>query len=341
MADLTPLFKQCVEIVESEPRQAAKAPGAPASAAAHELFRINDTFVKECVDFRRLLAKLDAFIDNARTQYLEVHDGLDARSQALTVADKNKIDEDFQGELQQMFEKLKLLQRYEQDRRDKFVASRRGRGGAGWLSAVFGSDDDDLGLFQATAGTHRTQILRSLNELTTNVSKKWDSLQRQRHQRERQLNVLNFQDLGDGELLDAYLAPSVDPTGPAAEWLEPQLPPEEQQQQQQQQQQLQASLDAENQELVALKTNQFQQVEKLRNSMLDIVSLQAELSLQLETQSQQIDTLLENQGQVEIDVRMGNRSLTKATARNKTGSRIIITTSLVVAVLILFLDYIL
>lgn len=331
MSDLTPLFKQCVNIVETSINEPSRKNNH--QAVINQQYQINDTFLKECLEFRVLLSKLDQFVDEVRTHYLEAQDNTNLNaSQSLSVEDKNKIDEDFQIEIQQLFEKLKLLQKYEQQRQTRANTTRSDKSSSGWgISSIFRSDEqDDLELFQATASAHRTQVLKSLNQLTNTVNKKFEKLQRQRHQRERQLNLLDFQNLGDDDefVLDsASLPEDLDDVPLGGQQL---LLTEEQEK----------SLNAENQDLLTLKTNQFQQVEKLRNSMIDIVNLQTELTFQLESQSEQIENLLDNQGQVEIDVNMGNKSLSKATSRNKTGSRIIITTSIIVAILILFLDYI-
>lgn len=353
MSDLTPLFRQCVNIVEAATKDSEKrddghstAKRLPTSKVA-EHFKINDTFLKECVEFRLLLSKLDQFVSEVQTHYLEVQDTV-SRSDSLSIEDKNKIDEDFQAEIQQLFKKLKVLQHYERERQNRANSAIKARtSGSGWMGTIFGSgndEEDDWVLFQATTSTHRTQILKSLNELTNNVGKKFEKLQVRRHKRERQLNLLNFQNLGEHEYdLNDFDVPSDEPYVINNS----SIPPDEVEGIDQgsssgyqlTQEQVQ-SLDAENQEFLALKTSQFQQVEKLRGSMMDIVKLQAELTFQLESQSEQIENLLDNQGQIELDVRMGNKSLTKATSRNKTGSRIIITTSIVLALLILFLDYI-
>lgn len=357
MSDLTPLFRQCVSIVESATKEvtnekdqhqkSANKPNLP-SSKVNEQFKINDTFLKECLEFRVLLSKLDQFVTEVRTHYLEVQDTT-SRPDSLSIEDKSKIDEDFQAEIQQLFKKLKLLQNYEKERQNRANATIKTRSsGAGWMGSIFGSgndEEDDWVLFQATTSTHRTQVLKSLNNLTNNVNKKFEKMQIKRYQRERQLNLLNFQNLGEHEYdLDDYNVLSEEPYVINAN----SVPPEELESMDRagspsglllSQEQVQ-SLDAENQEFLTLKTNQFQQVEKLRGSMMDIVKLQAELTFQLESQSEQIENLLDNQGQIELDVKMGNKSLKKATSRNKTGSRIIITTSIVVALLILFLDYI-
>ncbi|CAH2355651.1 syntaxin Ufe1p [[Candida] railenensis] len=359
MSDLTPLFRQCVSIVEAATKEvtnekeqhskSTKKPNELPSSKVNEQFKINDTFLKECLEFRVLLSKLDQFVTEVRTYYLEVQDTT-SRPDSLSIEDKNKIDEDFQAEIQQLFKKLKLLQNYERERQNRANSTIKARSaGSGWMGSIFGSgndEEDDWVLFQATTSTHRTQVLKSLNNLTNNVNKKFEKMQIKRYQRERQLNLLNFQNLGEHEYdLDDFNVPSEEPYVINTS----NIPPEELESMDRagspasglllSQEQVQ-SLDAENQEFLTLKTNQFQQVEKLRGSMMDIVKLQAELTFQLESQSEQIENLLDNQGQIELDVKMGNKSLTNATSRNKTGSRIIITTSIVVALLILFLDYI-
>ncbi|CAK7909615.1 syntaxin Ufe1p [[Candida] anglica] len=347
MSDLTPLFQQCVSIVEtsqlagdSRKRKAARGDKENSSTKSSG-FHIQDTFLKECLEYRVLLAQLDGFVTEVRPHYLEVHDqsSVVRGNNALSIEDKNKIDEDFQFKVQQLYEKLKVLQTYEQKRR-QVEHSKKDKG---MLSAIFGSEqDDDMELFWTTIAVHRTQILKSLNELTNGVGKKFEQLQRKRFKRERDLNLLNFQNLNEGVGDDL----EVDMNTTSTSWkdyIDQEIQETEEDMPQETpglSQQFLQELSQENSALLSLKETQLTQVEKLRTSMMDIVNLQTELSFQLEAQSEQIESLLDNQGQIEMDVRSGNQSLNKATSRNKTGSRIIITTSIVVAFLILFLDYI-
>mmetsp|Transcript_6032 Transcript_6032/g.7361 ORF Transcript_6032/g.7361 Transcript_6032/m.7361 type:complete len:345 (+) Transcript_6032:1057-2091(+) len=343
MTDLTPLFKQCVSIVQDKFGDSIKEDydlKQSRNDGSEDRYIIKDTFIKECIEFHKFLMNLQTFINEIKSPYLSISDetSYGQANDSLSIDDKNKIDEELQYKIQQLYEKLKLLQTYEQKRQSALPKS-----STGWIGNLFGSDEqDDKELFHTTISSHRTRILRSLNDLTNHVSKSFESLQRQRYGREKQLNLLNFQNLEEDMDLNYYESNGgmnlVNESEPLNEQWD--INEDEDVQAQQLTQEQIQELDSENQEFLNLKTNQLKQVESLHHSMLDILNLQAELSYQLETQSDQINNLMDSQSQVEIDVRLGNRNLDKATNRNKKGSSIIISTCITLGVLLLFLDYI-
>lgn len=335
MSDLTPLFQQCVAIVQQELGSSLKqSPEVPAVP-----YYVEDTFIKECKDVYSNLVNLATFVGEIRSLYLQMSDefsgnGLEPQKE-LRVEDKNNIDEEFQLNVQKIYEKLKQLQAYEKKRTD-YAASRKHR--RGLVLSLFGTEEDDPEtLYVAIVSTHRTQILRFLNETTKAVNLKFEKMQQKRTEREKQLNLLHFQNLDDEDTdaVDLYRSEyqldilQYEKEEDAFEAIESELS----------QQQIQ-ELETENKELLTLKTNEFKQVEKLHHSIVDIVKLQTELTMHLETQAEQIENLMEGQDQIEIDLRMGNKNLSKATDRNKRGSKIIITTCIVLGFFILFVDYI-
>lgn len=343
MSDLTPLFKQCVSIVQDKFGDSIKENynlKQSIKDKPEDRYIIKDTFIKECIEFHRFLTNLKILINEIKSPYLSINDesSYGQANDSLTIDDKNKIDEELQFKIQQLYEKLKLLQAYEQKRQSAILKS-----STGWIGGLFSSvEQDDKDLFQTTVNNHRTQILRSLNDLTNHVNKNFESLQRQRYRREKQLNLLNFQNLEEDLDFNYYESNGGMNLINESEQLDDKWDisqDEDLHDQQLTQEQIQ-ELDSENQEFLNLKTNQLKQVENLHHSVVDIANLQAELSYQLETQSDQINNLMDSQSQVEIDVGLGNRNLDKATNRNKKGSSIIISTCITLGVLLLFLDYI-
>lgn len=332
MSDLTPLFHQCVEIV-------AKELGTSKSLPRKEPpYFVHDSFAKECLEIYQMLVRLASFLVEIRPLYLQVNDEylrFDRNSvRELSSEDKMKLDEEFSVKIQQLYEKLKYLQTYERKRNQLLEQKRKSKG---FIFNLFSSDGSDPeALYDTTSSSHRTQMLRFLSDTTRNVNTQFERMQRKRHSRERQLNLLHFQNLDDeddvavdkweGDEFNEYEVELEE--SPDAENIEALS-----------QEQIQELL-AENAEILTLKTNQFKQVENLHNSMVDIVKLQTELTMHLETQAEQINTLMDNQDQVEIDLRMGNKNLSKATERNKRGSNLIVTTCIVLGCLILFVDYI-
>lgn len=330
MTDLTPLFKQCVDIVTKElgPTEQTK--------AKLPTYLVEDTFVKECDSMYSNLVHMAKFIGEIRPFYLQVNDEFSRfekpANKGLSIGEKNKIDEDFKVKVQQVYEKLKFLQSYERKRTELLLSKQKGKG---LISGLFATEENPQQVYDVTLSSHRTQILRFLSDTTRTVNVAFEKMQNKRHSREKQLDLLHFQNLNDDELdvVDAYrqdyqfdvVADEDEANGTFTDNLSSDQIQE---------------LQLENKELLTMKTNQFKQVEKLHNSMVDIVKLQTELTLHLETQAEQIYNLLDNQDQVEVDLRMGNRNLSKATNRNKRGSNLIVTTCIVLGCLILFVDYI-
>lgn len=329
MSDLLPLFRQCVDIVSKE-LGTTSAPNVRPPA-----YLVKDTFDKECDSLYDNLVQMAEFVRKIRPTYLQMNDEFsrfDKRpGNGLNVEDKNKIDEDFKLKVQQVYEKLKFLQSYEKKRTQVVEPKQKGKG---FISGLFASDEDPEQAYDITLSSHRTQILRFLSDTAKTVHTAFEKMQLSRHNREKQLNILHFQNLNDDELdaVDAYRQDYQFEV--VEEELQNGVDHEELSQQQIQE------LKMENNELLTMKTNQFKQVEKLHNSMVDIIKLQTELTLHLETQAEQIDNLLENQDQIDLDLRMGNRNLSKATHRNKRGSNLIVTTCFILGFLILLVDYV-
>lgn len=333
MLDLTPLFSRCVAIVETELGNSS--PQTQKVAQKNQdphTYVLTDTFIKECHEMYENLVKMNGFLAQIRPTYLAISDDFSNHGKSrntLSHGDKNTIDEEFKFKLQELYQKLKHLQAYEAKRAE--VSASQGHGSL--FSTYFGAEDDEKELFNSTISRHRTQILRSLNNTANSTNKRFEVMQRKRVERERQLSLLNFQDLEDDDLNDVLELQTYDTNfgqEPVSEETEAPVLSQE----------LVQELEVENKAFLALKTTQLKQVENLHTSMVDIVNLQAELTFQLETQGEQISNLLENQAQVEIDLRMGNQNLTKATDRNKKGSNMIITGCLVLGCLLLFIDYV-
>lgn len=343
MTDLTPIFNQCVAIVRKELNAT---PSPHHSSQKDAVLEIQDTFSVECREYYHHLVALNGIISDIKVPYVAVGGSLSKN--VLSLEDKNKIDEEMSYRIQQMYEKLKVLQNYEKKRQSVSATNK-----TSWLGAMFGGEEQEKrDNFHATINFHRTQMLKTLNESTNNVGKRFEQMQRQRLQRERRLNLLNFQNLGDD--LDFYHdnKPMHGVAGRLHETLHESLnnstddlnvvdlEQEARDQSPGLTQEQQQVFEKENKEFLALKTNQLKQVEKLQHSMVDIINLQAELSFQLEAQSEQVSFMLDTQNQVDLDLRQGNQNLTKATGRNKRGANFIVATCWILGFLLLLLDFI-
>ena len=334
MSDLTPFFVQCCSIVQRNLGFEVKNEF-DVEQTTKNAFKIEDTFIKECHEFYELLTELEQFVQEIKSPYLAMNDESNLNSgTSLSLEEKNKIDEEFNYKIQQMYQKLKHLQNYENKRQSIDTTSK----GSGWLSWLGDDESSDHQLWTESIGSHRTNILRFLNSTINYVNKQFDDMNRKRIERDRTLALLDFPKFEEDEDLNNFNQSSYFHDLEDNQIII-QQDEDENDTMQLSQQQIQ-EFEAENKEFLNMKTNQLKQVEKLHSSMVDIINLQAELSFQLETQGEQINNLLDNQSQVEVDVRLGNKTLNQARKRNTKGANILITLSLVFAFLLLFVDYI-
>lgn len=339
MTDLTPIFLKCVDIISKDfTLVLPKHKKTPLSEAP---FLVKDSFSKDCLEVYQNLNRLSTFVTQIKPLYLQNNDEYsryESDTKRLTAEEKNGIDEEFRMKVHQINEKLKYFRMYEQKRNELFLTLKKNAGG---LLSFFGDDqEDEVSTYNTTLTSHRAQMILFLSNTIHKCNSAFEKMQRQRYERERQLNVLHFQNLDEEEDLDSYNNYKTDfkmnvlntengesvskVFGNNSEISE----------------ELLQELTQENQQLLLSKENQFKQVEKLHTSMLDIVKLQSELTMHLEQQGEQIGNLIDNQSQVELDLRQGNRTLTKATERNKRGSNLIVATCIILGFLLLFIDYV-
>ncbi|KAG7664056.1 UFE1 [[Candida] subhashii] len=304
---------------------------------------IKDTFIKETLDFYKMLTSMHQFIKEIKSPYLAINDDSNAVVGSLSIQDKNKIDEEFNVKIQQMYKKLTHLETYESKRQELTNSISGGSSGGGhshggWLGSILGADDEpsDQEIYYTTMTIHRKQILRFLMETLNHVNKEFDALQHKRLTREKQLNLLNFQNfLEDEDLNDEF----ADIDQYSSTQLAAVQDGEHIEQEPISQQQLQ-ELELENSEFLTMKTNQFQQVEKVQKSILDIINIQNELSFKLTSQGETIGNLMETHSQVEIEVEMGNKTLQKATKKNKRGANLLVILCVTLGFFILLVDFI-
>ncbi|KAI5965074.1 UFE1 [Candida theae] len=323
MTDLTPTFNQYVNIVESELK-----PKRPLHPKEKPLYLIKDNFNKECVEFYQILTNLSQFVNDIRAEYLAVSDN------ASNSASKDKIDEEFNTRVQQCFKKLGALESYE-SRRQKMVQTTLSKR---W----FFQEDNEQDVYFETEASHRHQVLRFLMESLVNLSKSYEKMQRKRIQREKQLNSLNFQNINDElekDLDNSKIFTSLDRIQRDIEMEEEEEKEKEHTPHFEMSQDQIQELESENKELLNLKTTQLNQVDNIQQSILDIVNIQNELSFKLQEQGDQINNLMDTHSQVELEVREGNRTLNKATRKNKRGANYLVTICIVLGCLVVIIDF--
>ncbi|KAI5949400.1 UFE1 [Candida jiufengensis] len=326
MTDLTPLFNQCIDIIQSEPQNKTK---------LHQIqnhqqnqqppYIIKDTFIKECIELYDTLSNLTQFIIEIQKEYLSISETQN-NSQL-----KDKIDEDFNFKIQQCFKKISFLENYEKKRKELIASNIQKR--RTWF---FGGDDDQEQYFN-TIAEHRSTIIRFLSESLFNISKKFEKIQRKRQTREKQINSLNFQNIDDDDELNFNQIEDsqfikLDEINQKFEIENESQPPQFSSEQIQQ-------LELENKELLEHKSTQLKKVDNIQHSILDIINIQNELNLKIQEQGETINNLIDNHSQVEYEVKQGNKTLNQATRKNKRGSNYIILLCVSLGCLIVIFDF--
>ncbi|CAI5760230.1 unnamed protein product [Candida verbasci] len=310
MADQTPLFKQCINIIQSEIKTAQIKP------IEQPNYIIKDTFLKECFELYQILTNLNQFINEIKLNYLALND-----DKGLSTIEKDNIDEELQVKIQQTYKKLTYLENYE-SKRNELINKH-----SNWTS-IFGGKSDQSIYFE-TLSSHRNAMLKFLMECVNYVNSKFTNIQNKRHVRERQINSLNFQNIDEEEeeMDDVQIT--------NLESLEVERSGESYFSQEQLQE-----LETENKEFLHMKTNQLKQVEKVQQSIMDIINIQNELSFKLQSQGDQISNLIDVHSQVEMEVKSGNKQLNQATKKNKRSANLLVMLCFILGILLVIIDYI-
>lgn len=359
--DRTPFFQQCLDIVQDIQHKE--------KLVVNKKSVINDTFIKECTDLYIILIELNQFITNIRLSYLDNDTSLD----------KSLIDEDINKKVHQLYSKLKFLDSYESKRQKvkqknwitKFLESDD-------LTDSINLHRTNILRFLQTTLNNFSKSFESMHRKRLKRDLTFAKLDFRNLDTDYEIEMGNLQELNENDLNDSALNRGVNKrrdfdqdgdlnkgrtfnedgdfgqdrefnekggfngafnengdfhdSASSGDFNSPPSPVLSQVQIQE--------YEEENKQLLNMKSKQLHQVEKLKDSMLDIMNLQADLSFQLETQGDQIDNLLNNQSQVEVDVKLGNKSLNKATRRNKKGADMLVFLCVLFGFLLLIVDWI-
>ena len=253
----------------------------------------------------------------------------------LSEREKDDFDTEVRLIIQQYFDKLRFLGDYE-NKRQQIINSRYTGNGSSEIMSLFRLHDEELEQFHLINNKHREGILQSLNMLLSSVFSKISNMQQERLLRQRELESIDFNAQLYAPIHNMISSVS---QSPAIETTEQEIAQYNEAVEKLSQQQLQI-LEAEHDNLLNIKTQELQNVEKLSRTMIEISSLQNEITSQLKSQTQNIFTLLDNHDDVELDVQQGNKQLKKAQKRSGKSARLIIYLSVLFGILILFLDLI-
>ncbi|SCV06190.1 LANO_0H24080g1_1 [Lachancea nothofagi CBS 11611] len=326
MPDVTPLFKRYVGVFLEDSVVGTRAEGSVYSKPSRK-YLVQDTFVKECLDLLKHILELQKVVSSIKSQY-------ESESE-LSEREKNDFDTEVRLLIQQYFDKLKFLEKYEKKRQD--VIQRQYFGDSeGDLMSLFRHRDEGLALFHSTNNKHRSGILQSLSMILSSIFSGISRMQQQRLLRQKELESIDF----NAQLYNPIqsMVASVSQS-PPIETTEEEVQQYEETIGKLSQQQLQI-LETEHDELLNIKKQELQKVENLSKTMVQITSLQNEIGTHLQSQTQNIFTLLDNHDDVELDIKQGNRQLKKAQKRSGKSAKLIIYLSIFFGILILCLDFI-
>ncbi|SCW02209.1 LAFE_0F01376g1_1 [Lachancea fermentati] len=329
MPDITPLFRKYVNVIEeARDNSLEKAEIQDRDNLAMKKFSIKDTFVKECSELLKHIIELRKVLYSLKQAYESEAD--------LTEKEKDEFDTETRLLLQQYFEKLKFLERYENQRQQVVKEKYLSKKTPSFFSLVDGTDDE-MSLFHSTNNKYRSGVLQSLSILLSSVSSDLSKMQQERLSRQKELESIDF---------NAQLyVPTQDMTlgsvsqSPAIETTQDEVKQYNETMSKLSQEQLQI-LETEHDELLNHKTKELEKVEKLSKTIMEISSLQNEIGAHLQAQTQNIFTLLDDHDDVQMDIQQGNKQLRRAQEREGKSARLIVYLSMIFGLLILFLDYI-
>lgn len=362
MTDITPVFKKFVGVFDEDSnKDNLISRKNTANASKIEEIELKDSFINECYSLLRFMGELKRVLDSIKTEYNNENDA------SMSENDKDEFDTEFRLQYQQYVQKFKALEKYETERQDlitkRIISPANGMMGK---LTMHQSRQNAIVEFHKTNNKFRTGILQSLNLSIGSVSTEFAEMQQERLSQQRKFELFDLNagmNLNDTPLTStdnfagtANITQNLNRTGtPPDDAIEEPLsitvshgPVENVQQEVKQyeetmskltQEQIQL-LETEHEELLNEKNEQLKAVEKINKTILDIVSIQGELSTHLQAQSQNINTMLDNQEEIDINIRKGNKQLRKAKDTASRTANLTKYLAVIIGVLILLLDYI-
>lgn len=327
MTNLTPLFQKYIDIIEeNEPKKTTVKD--EDDYLDHRISK--DSFIKECHQLLRLLMEMRTILKSVEPQY---------RGESnMTEAEKDDFDTEFRLQFHQYVQKFRLLENYETERQKvitgKFLSSQA------HMLHLFHGTDNQLALCHHANNEFRSGVLKSLSMWLSIVSSQFSAMQQERLASQRIFETLDLNSQLDSQTTaDGVVRVSSVSLSHPVETTQEELKVYEETISKLTQEQLQM-LETEHEELLHHKNEQVKKVEKINKTILDIVSLQNEISSNLEAQSQNINSILDNQDDIEINIKEGNKQLTKAKKAAGRTAKMTTIVAIILGILILFLDYV-
>ncbi|KAL6937370.1 hypothetical protein ACO0RG_003875 [Hanseniaspora osmophila] len=318
-----------------------------------------DTFNKECYELWHHLQEVHYLVTEVEPLYLD--------EKAMSAVEKDEFDDEMRFQLQQYLEKLKFLENYEKQRTQSIIKKKN----AISISNLFHKDplkNLDTENYQMLLVQHRSGVLKSMQLKLIELSQKLGNLQSKRLALHQGALAVDFEqarksafstanalhdfngiptELRSGLEKDVLtnsdeqdIAPLADVhQSPIIETTREEVQEYEQTMKQLTQEQIQL-LESDHEDILNFKNQQLHEVENLNKTIMGIAVLQNELAIHLQTQSDTINTIMDNHDTVHVDILQANKNLKKAGRAGGYSAKMVSTMAIVFGLLILFLDFI-
>ncbi|KAH3900163.1 related to Syntaxin UFE1 [Saccharomycodes ludwigii] len=352
MSDITVQFKTIVNDIEIKSNIDA---GFRTSTISNlEKYQVTDTFKKECLELWKHIAEMRILVKEIKPLYF------DESNIEMSLEEKDQFDNDFRFQLQQYLEKLKFLEKYENNRSAQVLSSINSTHNPllniiSNLTNSTQAKESSVRLppeAQITIIQHRSGMLQFLNIQLSDLSKRFSNLQEARIVRQRELKSVDFQEarkrilstnsntnmdiVKSGESLESdhsieiHVSPIVETTKDEVQEYETVVKSLNQKQLQ--------ILESEHEDLINYKNQQLHDSENINQTVVEIAALQNELAMHLQSQNDTINRILDNHETINLDIQQANKQLKGASKRGGNTANMISLLAIVFGVIILLLD---
>ncbi|QLG74066.1 hypothetical protein HG535_0F05780 [Zygotorulaspora mrakii] len=333
MTDQTALFRKCVHIVQQSIGNNALETNANQWTNNEEgEYLLKDTFIKESQDLLKVIFELRKVLKLIEPQYFSDTD--------MSESEKDEFDTELRLQFHRYAQKFRLLQNYEEERQK--LITQKFLSGATSMSSFFHSapKNEKVALFHRTNNEFRLGVLQILSMWLNTVSSQFTSMQQKRLSAQKKFDNLDFNSglHSPSEMTEAKSVSSISQSH-VLESTQEEVKRYEETISMLTQEQLQL-LENEHEDLLNQKDEQLKAVGKINKTIVDIVSIQNEISANLQVQSQNINNILDHQDDIEINIKEGNKQLTRAKKAAGRTARMTTYTAIILAIVILFLDYV-
>lgn len=332
MSNLTPLFRKYVSVIE-EGFDTAKQTidqSIESTKKKDDSNTLKDSFVKECYDLMKYLTELRKVLKMIEPEYNSETE--------MTESEKDDFDTELRLQLQQYVQKFKQLKSYE-DQRQRLIEDQLLNSKSNMINFLQGRSSENLALFHRSNNEFRSGVLQSLNIWLNTLSTQFTTMQQERLSVQRKFEELDFNSeyqLPALPNMDSSISVSV---SQRMETTQEEIKHYEKTISKLTQEQIQL-LEAEHEELLNFKTDQLKKVENINKTIMEVITLQSELSSHLNIQSRNINSIMDNQDDVEVNIKEGNKQLTKAKRAAGRTAKMTTYSAIILGIFILFLDYI-